>query len=148
MIIADGTERQALQRPNVGMIFPVALRICAILSRIARQRCTGDGVTPRARVTEVCFVHAASEHISSIAQERLARAFTLHTKRVEQFIVADHDFHRLIRPQTVGKIRLADLGWIIRPLIAVSDKVRRRHPFNDKSIRGTGFSGNDIDGYV
>ena len=130
------------------MIFPVALRICAILSRIARKRCTGDGVTPWARITEVCFVHAASEHISSVAQERVARALTLHTKRVEQFIVADHDLYRLIWPQTAGKARLADLGWIIRPLIAVSDKVRRRNPFNDKSIRGTGFSGNDIDGDV
>ena len=75
-------------------------------------------------------------------------AFTLHTKRVEQLIIADDDLHRLIWPQTVGKNRLADLAWIIRPLIAVSDKVRRRHPFNNKSIRGTGLSGNDIDGYV
>jgi len=130
------------------MIFPVALRIRAILSRVARQRCTGNGVTPRARITRVCFIHAAAEYISSVAQERVARALTLHTKRVEQFIVADHDLDRLIWPQTVGKIRLADLGWIIRPLIAVSDKVRRRHPFNNKSIRGTGLSGNDIDGDV
>jgi hypothetical protein len=44
---ADGAERQILQGPKVGMVFPVALRIRAILSRIARQRRAGNGITPR-----------------------------------------------------------------------------------------------------
>ena len=130
------------------MIFPIALRIRAILSRIARQRCTGNGVTPRARITRVCFVHAAAEYISSVAQERLARAFTSHTKRVEQSIIANHDLHRLIWRQIVGKARLAKFVWIIRPLITISDKVRYRHPFDDESIRCARLTSGDIDGKV
>src|SRR4029077_4741350 len=130
------------------MIFPIALRIRAILSRIAGQRCAGNGITPRACITRICPVHAAAEHISGVAQERLARATTLHTKGVEQSVIADHHLHSLIWCQTVGKTRLANLRWIIGPLIAVSYKVRRRHPFDDKSIRGTGLSSNDIDAYV
>ena len=130
------------------MIFPVALRIRAILSRVARQRCTGNGVTPRARITRVCFIHAAAEHISGVAQERVARAIASHTKGVEQSIIADYHRHRLIWRQTVGKTRLANLVWIIGPLIAVSYKVSHCHPFNDKSIRSPGLSSNDIDGYV
>jgi len=35
-IVADGAERQILHGPNIGMVFPIALRIRAILSRIAR----------------------------------------------------------------------------------------------------------------
>ena len=130
------------------MILPIALRICAILSRIARQRCTGNGVTPRARITRVCFVHAAAEYISSVAQERLAGALTSDTKRVEQSIIADHDLHRLIWPQIVGKTRLAKFVWIIRPLIAISDKVRHRHPFDDESIRCARLTSGYIDGKV
>ena len=58
--------------------------------------------------------------------------------------------NKLVRQgdEPVGKTRLPNLGWIIGLLIAVSDKVRHRHPFNDKSIRRTGLSGNDIDCYV
>ncbi len=130
------------------MVFPIALRIRAILSRTARERCARNGITPRARTTRVCFIHTAAEHISGVARERVARAITSHTKGVEQSIIADHNRHRLIWRQTVGKTRLAKLGWIIGPLIAVSDKVRHSHPVNCKSIGGTGLSSNDIDGYV
>jgi hypothetical protein len=33
-------------------------------------------------------------------------------------------------------------------LIPVSDKVRQRHPFNDKTIWSAGLSSGDINGYV
>jgi hypothetical protein len=97
------------------MVFPVALRIRAILSRIARQRRAGNGVTRRACVTRLCFVHAATQHISRVTQERVARATTSHTKGVEQSIIADDHLHGLVWRQIVGKAGLANFGWIIRP---------------------------------
>ena len=127
------------------MVLPVALRIRAILTRIARQRRAGNGVTPLACIARLCFIRAATEHIGGVAQERLARAIALHTQSVEQSIVADDHFDGLIWCQIVGKDGLANVRWIIRPLIPVGDKVRHRHPFNDKSIRGAGLSSNDID---
>ena len=130
------------------MGFPIALRIGAILSRIARQRGAGNGITPRAWIARVCFVHAATEHISGVAQERIARAIAPHTKGVEQSIIADDHFHGLIWRQAVGKTGLANFGRIIRPLIPVSDKVCCRHPFNDKSVRSAGVASGHIDRYV
>src|SRR4029450_3316217 len=122
------------------MVFPVALRIRAILSRIARQRRAGNGVTPWACVTRLRFVHAATEHISGVTQERVARTTTSHTKGVEQSIIADDHLDGLNWRQIVGKACLANLGGIMRALICVSDKVCHRHPFDDKSIRSPGLS--------
>jgi hypothetical protein len=82
------------------------------------------------------------------AQERLARAVTSHTKGIEQPIIANHNLDGLIRRHTIGKTGLANLVWIIRPLIAVSDKVGHRHPFDDKPIQGTGLASGHIDCYV
>ena len=130
------------------MVFPVALRIRAILSRIAPQRRAGNGITPGTGITRVCFVHAGAKHISGVAQERFARAIASHTNGVEQSIITDDYLHGLIGRQTVGETRLANLGRIVRPLIPVSDKVSHRHPFNDKSIRCARLSSGDIDGYV
>ena len=130
------------------MVLPVALRICAILPWVARQRLAGNGVTPLACIARLRFVRTATEYISSVAQERVARAIAAHTKGVEQSIIADDYLEGLIWCQTVRKSGLANLLWIIRPLIPISDKVRKRHPFNDKSIRSAGLSGGDIDGYV
>jgi hypothetical protein len=126
----------------------VPLRICAILPRIARQRRAGNGIAPRARITRVCFVYTAAEHIGRVAQERLAGAIALDTKGIEQSIIADDHLERLIWRQAVGKTGLADLVRIIRPLIPVSDKVRQGHPFNGKSIWSTRLSSRDLDGYV
>ena len=130
------------------MVFPIALRICAILSRIAQQRGAGDGIAPRACIARVCFVHAATEYVGSVAQERVAGAIASHTNGVKQSIITDDHLHGLIWRQAVGKTSLANFVWIIRPLIPVSDKVGLRHPFNDESIRGSGLASRDIDGYV
>ena len=130
------------------MVLPVALRICAILPWVARQRRAGNGVTPLACVAKLRFVRLATEHIGSVAQERVARAIAAHAKGVEQSIIADDHLDGLIWCQIVGKASLANLRWIVRPLIPVSDKVCHRHPFYDKSIRSAGLSSRDIDGYV
>jgi hypothetical protein len=130
------------------MVLPVTLRVRAIFPRIARQRRASNGVTPLARVTRLCFVRAATEHISSVAQERVARTIALHAKGVEQSIIADDHLLGLTWRQIVGKSRLANLGRIIRPLIPVSNKVRQLHPFDDKSIRRAGVPGGNFDCYV
>jgi hypothetical protein len=44
--------------------------------------------------------------------------------------------------------KLANFGWIIRPLIPVSDNVRHGHPFDDKFIRSAELPGGDINCYV
>lgn len=90
----------------------------------------------------------ATEYISSVAQERVARAIAAHTKGIEQAIIANDYLEGLIWCQTVGKGCLANLIWIIRPLIPVSNKVRQRRPFNHKAIRSARLSGGDINGYV
>jgi hypothetical protein len=130
------------------MILPVALRIRAILPRVARQCRAGNGVTPLACVTRLRFVHMAPEHISGVAQKRIARAIAAHTKGVEQSIVANDHLDGLIWRHNVRKAGLANLVWIIRPLIPVSDKVRHRHPFNRKAIRSARLSSGDINRYV
>ncbi len=127
------------------MVFPVALRIRAVLSRIARQRSAGDGITPRACITRRCFAHATTEYISGVTQERVARAITSHAKRVEQSIVADNHLQGLVWRQTIGKTGLANFVRIIRPLIPVSDKVSHGHPFNDKSIRRAGVTNGQVE---
>ena len=143
--VADRAERQTLQRPSVGMVLPIALRIGAILPRVARQRRTGNAVTPLACITRRCFVRAATEYVGGVAQKRLARAIASHTKGVEQSIIANDHLEGLIWRQIVGKAGFANLSRIIRPLIAISDKVRHRHPFDDKSIRSARLAGGDID---
>jgi len=130
------------------MILPIALRIRAILPRVAWQRRAGDAVTPLASVTRVCLVRTTAEHISSVAQQRLCRAITSHASGVEQSIITNDNLDGLIWRQSAGEVRLAYLVWVIRPLIAVSDKVSYRHPFNDKSIRSSRLSSGDINRYV
>jgi len=148
LTVADRAQRQTLQWPNVGMIFPVALRIRTILPWIAGLCRAGNGITPRACVTRLRFIRAATEYISRVTQKWVARAITPHAKGVEQSIIADDDLHRLIWRQTVRKTGLANRSWVIRPLIPISDKIGDSHPLNDKSIRDSGLFSDDIDGYV
>ena len=127
------------------MVLPVALRIRAILSRVARQCRAGNGVAPLACITRRCFVRAAAQHVSGVAQKRVARAIALHTKGIEQSIIPNDHLYGLIWRQIVGKAGLANLSGIIRPLIAVSDKILHRHPFDDKPIRCAGLASGDVD---
>lgn len=69
----------------------------------------------------------------------------MHAKRIEQSVVANDHSDGLIWRQIVREARLANLGWIIRPLIAIGDKVRHRHPFDDESILSAGLASGDID---
>ena len=143
--VANGAKRQTLQRPNVGMVLPKALCIGTILPRIARQRGAGNRTAPLACITRPCFGRAATEHVSSVAQKRIARALASHAKGIEQSVIANDHLDGLIRRQIIRKSGFANLGRVIGPLVTISDKVRQCHPFDDKSIRSAGLSGGDID---
>src|SRR5437660_10317890 len=97
------------------MVLPVALRIRAILARIAWQRRAGDGVTPLACIAIVCFIRAAPAHIGGVRQDLLAGASALHSHGVEQSIDASHHFHGIIWCEIVEQDVLTMYRRILRP---------------------------------
>jgi hypothetical protein len=145
LAVADGAKHQTLDRPNLGVILPITLRVSAILPRSAREGRAGDRGTPVALLAGRCFVCTGTEHVSRVAQKRVAGAIAQYTEGIEQSIIPNDHGDGLIWGQSVGKTGLANQSRIIRPLVAVSDKVRQRHPLDDKPIRSAGASSGDID---